>query len=409
MKRFLLLTCAAAAMIITSCTTEDDALSLGTENQESGAQFYAPSFPEDDGSIDLKSTSRKTNFNKLIKATDPQRALDRSVVDITDAHYAEIKEKADELCAGLTTNVKKLDALNTWVHKHVTYTYADNDAYQVFKSGKGICQGYANLLKVMALSQDIPCVIVNGWYGYEGHAWNYAYADNGWYVCDPTAGGRWNITLTSGYQSYEPEMCDIVLFDDENFEYNYYEGYLNVCRVKNAGTDLVVPYSTNGYRVAMFNPTSAIPASVRNIYIGKNIKSLGQNIVGLADKSASDEMCFVDEANKQLGSHNGVVYNKDNKGNLTTLLYIPSMMTRIVLMPMEVVDKNTIINQKNVEEIVFTEGTKRLEPYAIEECPKLKTVYVPEDCTVDKQAIYNCPKSVQVIKGLPTGIHQVRL
>lgn len=399
---------------LTSCSSEEQTAESVEESfghQVSAHRMVA--FPEPDKSTVLNAAQKKTNFNRLIRATDPQRALDWSMLEITEEQFNTIKAKADELCASLTDDVKKLRLLTKWVHEHVSYDYADNNAYKVFTSGRGVCQGYANLLKAMCISQGIPCVGVNGWYvsptQYAGHAWTYAYANSAWQVADPTnSSTSWSITSTGSYEALEPDMADITLFEDENFEYNYYEANLNVWRVKTGQTDLVVPFSTNGFRISMFNPHYALPTSIQNIYLGSNIKSLGQEITGLVAYPSFDEMCYVDPANTEMGSYKGVVYNKDYRGNLTSIKYIPAMMKTIELMPIEKVEKNTIYHQAGVETIVFVEGTKYLEAYAIEDCPNLRTIYIPEDCEMDNNAIWNCPNDVDVIVGFPTGIKNIR-
>lgn len=404
---------ALAAFAFAACTSDDltDEALVQQETAYDTAAFLAPVFPENDGSTDLKSKDKNVNLSKLIKAMDKERALDRSMFELTDEQWATIKAKADEVCESSKTVSAKITKLNDWVHTNVKYDYAANDPWSVFTSKKGVCQGYSNLLKVMLLTQDIPAVGVNGWLNTTlAHAWIYACDGTTWYVCDPTnSTGKTNMTLTSNYSQLQPDMADVIIFEDDNFAFNYQEGYLNVCTVKNADSDLVVPFSTNKFRVASFNPRTAIPNSVHNIYIGSNIKTLGQNIIGLSEYPAADEYCLVDPGNTSLGSYAGVVYNKNTKGELSSLCYIPSAMTSIVLIPMETVGKNTIYHQLGVEEIVFTEGTKVLESYAVEDCPKLRTVYVPEGCKLEKDAIYNCGKNVEVIHGLPTGIRQVTM
>lgn len=404
---------AFAAFAFAACTSNDltDEVAVEQEAMDNAAVLFAPAFPENDGSTELKSKDKNTNLSKLLKAMDKQRALDRSMFELTDEQWATIKAKADEVCESSKTVSAKITKLNDWVHANVKYDYAANDPWSVFTSKKGVCQGYSNLFKVMLLTQDIPTVGVNGWLNTTlAHAWIYACDGTNWYVCDPTnSTGKTNMTLTSNYSQLQPDMADVIIFEDDNFAFNYQEGYLNVCTVKNADSDLVVPFSTNKFRVASFNPRTAIPNNVSNIYIGSNIKTLGENITGLSEYPAADEYCEVDPSNASLGSHAGVVYNKNSKGELTSLCYIPAAMKTLVLMPMEKVGKNTIYHQLGVEEIVFTEGTTLLESYAIEDCPKLRAVYVPEGCKLEKDAIYNCPKNVEIIYGVPSGIRPVTM
>lgn len=401
-----------------SSSTTNIASAVGNAEGADNSAAHSASFSQPDGSKELTGTDY-VKFNTLIQAVDPQRALNRTMLDITDEQFEEIKAAADKQCNGLTSVGDKITTLNKWVHNYVTYSEGDNNAYQVFKTHKGVCQGYSNLLKAALISQGIPCVGVNGWYvtynAYYGHAWTYACDTSKgtaqWYICDPTNSSTRYTMGSSSASHLQPEMADIVLFEDEQFEYKWqYKGF-NISRVKYSDADLVLPYGAGGFRLTMFNPEVAIPAEVENIYIGSNITSLGEdyNIIGLNAYPAQDQMCYVDTKNKEIGSANGVVYRKNYVGELTSIYYIPALMTTITLLPIEKVEKNTIINQKGVTEIVFPEGTKVLESYAIESCPNLQTVYVPKGCKLEPNAIYMCPNDVQVVEGTPTGIHDVRI
>lgn len=362
-----------------------------------------PEFPKPDGSTILYQTDKAYNLMLLMQKTDSQRAMSRSMFpELTDDQFATIKKKADEICQSCKTDADRIVTLNKWVRSNMSYEQAPTDPWTVFKNLKGVCQAYSNLLKVMLLTQDIPCVGINGWYGYNGaHAWVYGYDKDGkqWYVCDPT--NSLTVNKMSDYKSYShlrADFTDIELFEDEEFAYNLYNGYFNVCRVKKAGTNLVLPYSKEGYVLNSFNPNSAIPSSVRSIYLGSNIQTIGtqETRIGLKSFPALDERCYVDENNKELGSYEGVVYTRNYVGELNTICYIPARMTTLKLMPMEKVEKNTILGLDGVEVIEFPLGTKSLEAFAIENCPNLKTVRVPKGCQVDANAIYKCGTGVKV-------------
>ena len=79
------------------------------------------------------------------------------------------------------------------------------------------------------------------------------------------------------------------------------------------------------------------------------------------------------------------------------------------MLPMKVVDKNTIYNHNSVKEIYFPKGTERLESYAIENCPKLERIYVPEDAEVASDAIYNCSGNVKILRGVPSSVKHVTM
>ena len=51
---------------------------------------------------------------------------------------------------------------------------------------------------------------------------------------------------------------------------------------------------------------------------------------------------------------------------------------------------------------------KVLEAYAFERCPKLRKVYLPEDCEVQEGAFADRSKEVELVRGDFTGIRRVR-
>lgn len=365
-------------------------------------------FPAADGSLDLDSYDPGTSFAELLRTMVPANALDLSMFCLADEQIATIKRKAEEVCAACKTDADRISKLNAWVHDYVSYGYSDPEPWAVFVSRRGVCQAYANLLKAMLVALDIPAVGVNGWISGFAHAWIYAYDGTSWHVCDPTNKAiTWPMASVGSYSHLRPEMADVTLFCDADFEYNYIEGSFNVSRVKTSDSELVVPYSAHGYRIASFNPSRALPASVRTLYLGSGIRTIGQNIVGLVAYSASDEMCYVDPDNPWLASAYGIVYGKDDKGRLADVRYIPPQMSCITLKPMPLATKNTVYHHSGVQEIIFPNGTERLESYAIEDCPQLRTVYVPAGCRLDDDAIYRCPDDVQVVYGIPSAIRPV--
>lgn len=376
----------------------------GTDPEPSVTPEPTPTagFPQPDGSPEWYMTDKAQNLGRLLLKIDPAQALSRSMYDeLTDDQFNTIKATADAICKDCKTDADKISALNDWVYVNIQYGEADNRPWAVFQNRIGICQGKADLFKVMLLTQRIPAVTVNGWYNSAGHAWTYAYDGANWYVCDPTnTTGKILMTNYSKYGHLKPDMADIPIFDDADCTYNYYEGYLNVCAVKRAAADFVVPFGKEGFRVCSFNPSSDLPATVRNIYIGSNIKTLGENIVGLRYHSTNDEACYVDPYSPYFSSYGGVVYKRNEYSGLDEVFYIPTRLTTLRLKPMEKVEKNTILDLKSIEVIIFAEGTKTLEPWAIESCPALRTVYVPKDCNVMENALYLCPNA-KIVYGLP--------
>ncbi len=75
-----------------------------------------------------------------------------------------IKNKADELIQGVTTEFDAVQRIITWVVDHVRYVTppAQYDALYSFESGKGNCQNFSHLTAALMRAIGIPVRIVNG-------------------------------------------------------------------------------------------------------------------------------------------------------------------------------------------------------------------------------------------------------
>ena len=423
-KQILVLSLAAAGIMFSACNEQYEAANLAQQESVTFVDNYrAPAFPEPDDAELLDDTPQQ-NLKALFTAAGPEIINSLGSVVITDVQYQEIKTFTDELVASKTTEKDKYDAICSWVNTNIKYNnpqnnpenkYYNNDAYDVFKNRFAVCQGYSNLMVVMCMTQGIPAVVVNGYLVYNnmdlGHAWMYGCPDDTWYVSDPTNGTKsWPMKNTASYGYLKPTQADVDIFKDDCAVYNYYDGRLNVKAVSTEEPSFAVPYSVEGFVINSFNPSVDLPEGLVEIYLGQNITTMGEpNLMYLSIKDFGRNLqaIYVHEDNPALMDHKGVVYRKN--GDTPQLYYIPGGMTFIELLPMETVGKNTIYHHKNVKEIYFPEGTKRLEAYAIENCPKLERVYVPELTVVDRKAFYDCPNKIEVIRGIPSGIKHVTM
>ncbi len=367
-------------------------------------------FPADDGTRPLRGSTASANLRLLLDAVEPSTFLNIEPLTITEAQYAEIKDEVDAKCVVPGDTYATFRNIFKWVTDSVQYAwsgYSSPDPYDVFINRTCICQGYANLLRVMLHTQGIPCAGVNGYIPNGAHAWNYVYAGDRWIVSDPTNGRNFEMDNLTDYQELlDPMSVDVPVLEDESFAYSFEDQMLTVTAVKQCQTDyLTVPFSACGYQVQSFCPKSPLPANVHELYIGENIRSLGEAYLGLTDNAPNVEYAYVDEASRYLRSYEGAVYER----TATTPLYIPKSIKRVVLPGKFAIEKNTIVGLPEVEEIVFSEGTKRISSYAIEDCPNLKRVYVPETLVqIDENAIYNCGPDVEIIS-VPTGIDHVTM
>ena len=372
------------------------------------------------------------SFDKLTPSTSVNMLLGKAGIactdtlgriKITDEQYDEIKTFTDNLVSGMKTQYQIYEKCYNWVRTNVKYAsgYVDNEPYSVFTTKSAICQGYANLLHVMLHTQGVPAMVVNGYMQsgiYDGmlsglgHAWNYVNCDGKWYVSDPTNSEQFEMSKLNTYKTWlEPTSMDVVLFKEDDCWINFNEAFLNICKVVTDKNVFVAPYSTNGYKITCFNPLEEVPSNVREIYIGENIETLGEGVIGLKDKAPSVEFVAVDPDNKCFVSHAGTVFYSTGykptdvykQINLNVPAYIPAKLKRLEL---KAVDNNasgvtygkmTVSGHKGIEEIVFPKETKSIEGGAIEKCPNLKVAYIPAGVTVSKSAFTGVHADFEIV------------
>ena len=409
-KKLLLLPFFAAALSFAACSEDESVFEAPVVEQPSAGDVTRVQFAEDDGSKALSGSPHLQAKNLLSKVpadyiAEMTDTLGRA--NITPEQYAEIQAFAVELTAGLSTNKDKYLKCFNWVVNNIKYEYANNDPYPVFKNKVGICQGYANLLFIMLHSIDIPAFVCNGILNpIGGHAWNYVYCDGKWYVSDPTNSGSWLLAATTGYKHLLPSSFDVVLAKENSIWFNYTENNLNVCAVESNEDVFVVPFSALGYQVTSFSPTKPLPSNIKQINIGKNIKSLGEGYMGLSYNATNVEWIEVDPENTAFASYLGVLYRKS--GSEFQLVYIPGAMKCVELMPMETMYKNTVYNNNSLEVLIVAPGTKSIEAWGVENCPNLKIAYVPEDTEIANNAFADVHPDFQIIRGDYTNIPEIR-
>lgn len=403
-----------ASGIFASCSNELTEDIVPETNIEVSDDFMTRAFPEDDGATELQGQPADKLW-RLLQGADSTFATTYSIYELSNFQLSEIQEFTDGLVAGRTTEAQKYRAIYDWVRKNVKYAEGQisNEPYDVFINKKAVCQGYANLLNVMLRTQGIHVINSNGYLisgAFMGHAWNYVKYGGKWRLSDPTNSIEYTASETSKYnQQFLPMSADGNIIENDFIGCNYVNESFNLNVVKMADNAFVVPYSmtlNNGDKVKItsFCPTQDMPENVTEIYIGKNIISLGRdNTIGLRDFGKNIEAAYVDPENEKLSSYCGVVYHCD----MSEPLYIPTAMTRMVLKPYETVGKNFVYNHPNLEELHFLEGTKKLEAWAVENCPNLKVAYVPLDTELDEKAFVGTHPEFQIVYQDQTGIKDV--
>jgi transglutaminase/protease-like cytokinesis protein 3 len=143
--------------------------------------------------------------------------------------YKLPEDLAVALCKNLNTPREKARAIFTFLATNIKYNPNDMDrdpvrasnkeeieekknevAKKCYKKGKGICEDYSRLYKMMCDAVDVECIMVTGIaFSGRSHAWNAIKLDNKWELVEVTWG--------SGY-----------LDDDERFHFRFSSGFFCV-------------------------------------------------------------------------------------------------------------------------------------------------------------------------------------
>lgn len=103
---------------------------------------------------------------------------------------------SEEICAGLTTDREKVEAIRAYMARSFTYDYVRaltsppsylGDVEGCFKTHSGLCQDLAVVAACMLRVQGIPTQLVIGYAGKVYHAWNNVLIDGEYQRLDITA------------------------------------------------------------------------------------------------------------------------------------------------------------------------------------------------------------------------------
>ena len=418
-KNYYYLAVALATGLLASCSNEITEEITPGINTEVSENLSTRAFPEDDGAKALSGMPAEKLWALLPGADTTFATTFATYGEMTKGQYNEIKEFADNLLAKeKNPSVARIHrVLFDWIVKNIKYAdgYCSNEPYDVFTTKKAVCQGYANLLSVMARTQGLHIITVNGYMNHNnsffGHAWNYVQLNNGdWWVSDPTNGILVKGEKLEEYKNqFLPMSADGNILENDLYAVNYTKESLNLNQVKVADESFMVPFSITlndgkKHQITTFSPTVDLPETVKEIYLGTNIQSLGgDGTFGLRDHAPYVEAAYVDPNNKFLESHNGIVYQVYNDEPI----YIPTGMKSVTLKFTETIGKNYLYQHSGVEEFHVPAGTKKIEAWAVEKCPNLKVAYVPTETEIDENAFVEVHDDFQIIRQDQTGIKDV--
>ena len=228
---------------------------------------------------------------------------------LSEEGRAMFQELADEWCAGLTTDYAKAEAIRDSLNRYIVVNDklgGGQSPEEVWADKGGICQGWADLLKVLLHTQGIPCFGANGYVYSDGysygaaHAWTFAFLDGEWYLFDAmwynlfpcsevdTWGTDWEESTFK--VSYQPQYVNVPMAEDGNFRYNFDRG-VNIYGIKEGvGSEVTLPDVCDvlgGLDVTSFNLMEEVPGNVTTIRLGVNISFIGEEETNLDNGSPS--------------------------------------------------------------------------------------------------------------------------
>ena len=174
-----------------------------------------------------KSLDEKKDFSLYNTA-----GMDEFAIKFNEAYYLgkdgeAIRQKAQEICAGLTTDAQKARAISEWICSHIFYdstNYFGGTASEALKNRYGVCHTYASLTLAMCHAMGIPCTYSSS----ATHAWNNIFWDGKWHLVDNTwvsrlryNGGQFynGETPVANYMEPGPSQRDETYYDGKDLEF----------------------------------------------------------------------------------------------------------------------------------------------------------------------------------------------
>lgn len=176
----------------------------------------------------------------------------------------QVLDKAAEIVNSIITtdmsNLEKEMALNQYLCEKFTYDHdaLDNAAMHNYKyvdpefddsftayggliNNLCVCQGYAQAFKLLADYADLDSIVVTGYLGGVGHAWNKVNIDDNWFTLDVTNND--NEVFSNALFNLPDDFASLYLVEDKDFILDPY--YSSVCG--SVDTDYEFYHLTDNY------------------------------------------------------------------------------------------------------------------------------------------------------------------
>lgn len=346
----------------------------------------------------------------FLSQMNPRQFVNLDGLVITEEQYEEIRAFTEQITEGVSTEAEKIEVIYSFIlsgkkgARHPDYVLqageTDNDPYPMFAKMDGVCHGCANLFRTMCVAVNIPCINVGGNFcplegGEFAHAWNFVYCDGKWCLADSMQ-AKMDLTGSKELWKYFHVQClKAVLMEENGYQITYDEGLAVIGYTGNA-TELVIPETCKDGEWTI----TAVDCSVPVNTIGGVTPLIGEGIEKLvlpktvttilnidAVRAQTLREVTVDADNPAYSSHGGVIYDKGG----TETVYIPRGIEELELRGTGVIEKNALYGLNNLRVLRFAEGTTELQGWAVENCPNLESVYIPDSVrTIDSQAFEGC-------------------
>jgi len=201
-------------------------------SEASGGQSYSPA--KSRSRLDLTGTDVKameiTIPEKSLLGENRFHELDKYGASVPESYDSDMDMLLEYLMRPAEDELEKSRLLYSWIATHVRYDdygfntgdYGDLSAEGVFYSRRAVCQGFAELFKVMGERAGLEIVLVIGYakgityrkgqpFDDTNHAWNVIKINKRWSLCDVTWGRGYG-TAVNG------KLVSVSEFDDYWFD-----------------------------------------------------------------------------------------------------------------------------------------------------------------------------------------------